>query len=121
MILVDTSIWIDYLHHGDSALSLLLESEAVMMHPFVFGEISLGSLKDRQSYLLELAAIPAAPLVPDNEVHILIERQKLFGSGLGYIDAHLLASTLIGDEDLLWTKDRRLAKVANRLGVDATA
>ena len=121
MILVDTSIWIDHLHHGDAVMQQLLDSEAVMLHPFVFGEISLGSLKDRHAVLLDLSIIPPAPMVPDNEVHFLIEKQKLFGSGIGLVDAHLLASTLLGGEDLLWTKDRRLAAVAERLGIDATS
>ena len=121
MILVDTSIWIDHLHRGDPVMQYLLDSQSVLMHPFVYGEISLGSLKDRQAYLLDLATLPTAQVVQDHEVHALIERQKLFGTGIGLIDAHLLASTLIGDEDLLWTRDRRLAVVAERLGIDASS
>jgi predicted nucleic acid-binding protein len=121
MILVDTSIWIDHLRHGDPVMQQLLDAQSVLMHPFVYGEISLGSLRDRQAYMLDLATLPVAPVVQDDEIHTLIERQRLFGTGIGLIDVHLLASTLIGDEDLLWTRDRRLGTVARRLGVDATS
>jgi predicted nucleic acid-binding protein len=119
MILVDTSIWIDHLHTGDQVMSELLERDAVMMHPFVFGEIALGSLKNRHRYLDYLSTIVLAPLIAEDEVYGLIERNRLYGTGIGFVDAHLLASVLVSDEGLLWTNDRRLAAIAERLGVDA--
>jgi predicted nucleic acid-binding protein len=121
MILVDTSIWIDHLHQGDPVMFDLLENNVVMMHSFVFGEIALGSLKRRHELLADLATIPVAPVARDDEVFELIERNKLFGTGIGFVDAHLLASTLLGDEHLLWTRDRRLAAAAEKLGIDANA
>ncbi len=45
MILVDTSVWIDHLRHGDDALIALLNDTAVLMHPFVHGELACGNLK----------------------------------------------------------------------------
>lgn len=121
MIIVDTSIWIDHLHKGDRAMDHLLAHDAVMLHPFVLGEIALGSLRNRKKVLAELETIPFAPMVAIDDVLELIEQQGLSGSGIGLIDAHLLASTLLDADDLLWTKDRRLAAVAERLGIDAAS
>ena len=119
MIIVDTSIWIDHLHKGDQIMARLLADDAVMLHPFVLGEIALGSLRNRKKVLTELETIPVAPMVAIEDVLELIERQGLSGSGIGLIDAHLVASTLLDADDLLWTKDRRLAAVAEKLGIDA--
>ena len=121
MIIVDTSIWIDHLRKGDRAMDQLLAHDAVMLHPFVLGEIALGSLRNRKKVLAELETIPFAPMVAIDDVLELIEQQGLSGSGIGLIDAHLLASTLLDADDLLWTKDRRLAAVAERLGIDAAS
>jgi len=119
MIIVDTSIWIDHLHKGEQVMEWLLAEDAVMLPPFVLGEIALGSLRNRKQTLAELRAVPVAPVVAQEDVLELVDRQKLSGSGIGLIDAHLIASTLLDAGDLLWTKDRRLAVVAERLGIDA--
>ncbi|MBI4921350.1 MAG: type II toxin-antitoxin system VapC family toxin [Devosia nanyangense] len=121
MILVDTSIWIDHLHTGDPVMDRLLREDTVVLHPFVLGEIALGNLKDRKRVLAELDTIPAAGMVANEDVLELIHQQELAGSGIGLIDAHLIASTLLVGDDLLWTRDRRLAAVAHRLGIDATS
>ena len=120
MILVDTSIWIDHLHKGDDVMDKLLSEDAVMMHPFVYGEIAMGSLKDRRVILAELAKIPAAPVAKDAEVMEFIETARLFGTGIGFIDAHLLASAKLQADGLVWTRDRRLQVAAEELGIDAT-
>jgi predicted nucleic acid-binding protein len=119
MIIVDTSIWIDHLHRNDEAMRSLLDENLVLMHPFVLGEISLGSLRDWHKMMRNLSKIPLAARADDNEVLNLIDGKKLQGSGIGFLDAHLLASALVRPGTFLWTKDRRLAQVAERLGVDA--
>jgi predicted nucleic acid-binding protein len=121
MILVDTSIWVDHLHKGDPVMVRLLDEDSVMMHPFVYGEIALGSLRDRRSTLDELMTIPRAEIAHNDEVMAFINAKKLHGSGIGFVDAHLLASVLLSPEGLLWTRDRRLQAAAEALGVDATA
>ncbi len=121
MIIVDTAIWIDHLHKGDSAMFALLETGEVLLHPFVRAEIALGSLRDRALVLAELATIPQAPVVSTDEVLARIEHRQLYATGLGFTDAHLVAWALVGDESLIWTRDRRLERVAQRLGVSATA
>jgi len=90
--LVDTSVWIDYLSRKDAAMQLLLDNEQVLVHPFVIGELSLGRWSDRPTIFHKLTALDLAPVVPDAEVLALIERHRLWGRGLGWVDCHLIAS-----------------------------
>ena len=116
MILVDTSVWVDHLRNGDVRLADLLERGAVLMHPFVIGEISCGSLRDRSSVLQLLGDLPGAVVAEANEVLGFIERHSLHGRGIGYVDAHLLASTALNAGTRLWTRDKRLRIAAHDLG-----
>jgi predicted nucleic acid-binding protein len=116
LILVDTSVWVDHLRRGDPGLVALLERAAVVMHPFVMGEIACGSLKDRQSLLELLHDLPGAVIATDNEAMQFIERHRLFGKGIGYIDVHLLASVALTGGAQLWTRDQRLRQVAATMG-----
>ncbi len=116
MILVDTSVWVDHLRRGDPGLVALLERAAVVMHPFVMGEIACGSLKDRQSLLELLHDLPRAVIATDDEAMQFIERHRLFGKGIGYIDVHLLASVALTGGAQLWTRDQRLRQVAATMG-----
>ena len=88
----------------------------VVGHPFVVGEIACGALRDRDEILGLLTNLPAAQVADADEVLAFIERQRLMGSGVGYIDVHLVASALLS-RVLLWTEDRALARVAGRLGI----
>jgi predicted nucleic acid-binding protein len=119
VILVDSSVWIDHLRHDDGPLRTTLVARSVLCHPFIIGEIAMGSLKDRAIVLRFLSHLPRAQLAKDEEVRELVERHRLFGIGLGYIDAHLLAATMLTPEALFWTRDRRLHDAAVRLGVAA--
>ena len=119
MILVDTSIWVDHLRRGDPALSDLLDRTAVLVHPFVIGELALGSLRQRNVVLGALRDLPQAIAATDPEVHAFIDRHSLAGIGIGYVDAHLLAGTLLTAGASLWTRDKRLHDVAVRLNVAA--
>ncbi len=111
MILVDTSVWVDHLRSGEPALATALEGGHVLMHPFVLGELACGNLKNRSEVLRLLGDLPVAPTATDPEVLGLIERRALMGRGIGYIDAHLLASAALADVGRLWTRDRRLVAV----------
>lgn len=109
MILVDTSIWIDHLREGDAALSRLLDGARVLGHPFVLGELALGRLRQRELVLGALAELPQAVLASDDEVLRFINAAGLAGSGIGYVDAHLLAAVRLTAGASLWTRDKRLA------------
>ncbi|AMK18859.1 type II toxin-antitoxin system VapC family toxin [Sphingobium sp. MI1205] len=119
MILVDTSVWIDHFRHDDSALARSLDQWQVLSHPFVIGELALGSLRQRYLILEGLRGLPSALVAHDEEVHAFIDRHRLFGIGIGYIDAHLLAAMWLTPDVLFWTRDTRLRAAALRLGVDA--
>lgn len=117
MILVDTSVWIDHFRQGDVELTRLLNTGQVLTHRFVIGELALGNIQNRQIILSTLQNLPQATVASDEEVLRFIERQALFGSGIGYIDAHLLAATLLSPGSFLWTRDKRLLAESVRLGV----
>lgn len=119
MILVDTSVWIDHLRAGLPTLSHLLDGGSVLGHPWVTGELALGSLGRRPEVLGLLANLPQATVATPNEVLTLVERHELFGLGIGYVDAQLLAATRLTPDARLWTNDRRLTAAATRLGAAA--
>lgn len=91
------------------------------MHPFVIGEIALGSLRQRADILSALWKLPQVAVARDPEVLMLIEKAVLFSLGIGYVDAHLLASARLSDDVRLWTRDKRLLAAAAKLGLAATS
>jgi predicted nucleic acid-binding protein len=117
VILVDTSVWIDHFRSGSATLSSLLDSGEVLSHPFVIGELALGSLRRREFILDALQTLPRAETASDDEVLQFVEHHSLAGKGIGYVDAHLLAAVQLTLGALLWTRDRRLLAVADRLGL----
>jgi len=121
MILVDTSIWIDHFRAADPQLTALLTRNEVLAHPFVIGEIALGSLARRAEILRYLANLPAVVTARHDEVMLFIERHKLANSGLGYVDASLLSSAALSPGAMLWTRDKNLRAVAIRCGVGREA
>ena len=120
MILVDTSIWIDHLRADNSALKGLLDAGRVLMHPFVIGELALGRMRQREMILAALSDLPRAELATDAEVLGFVDREALFGRGIGYVDVHLLASVRLSAGAQIWTKDTRLRDVAVELGLAMT-
>jgi len=115
LILVDTSVWVDHLRRGDRQLVALLESASVLTHPFIVGEIACGTLADRKVVLELLQDLPAARVADADEVLAFIERHRLFGKGVGYVDVHLLAAVALSDGSSLWTRDKRLKAAAESL------
>lgn len=116
MILVDTSVWIAHLGSGNSALVGLLEAGLVLGHPWVVGELALGLLSQRHEVIRLLDSLPQASVATTEEVMTLIDLHRLPGQGIGYVDAQLLAATLLTADAALWTFDRALADAAYRLG-----
>jgi predicted nucleic acid-binding protein len=116
VILVDTSVWVHHLRHGLRHLEELLLVDEVMMHPFVEGELACGSLRNRKEILRLLGRLPRAAVADHGEVLAMIEQARLYALGIGWIDAHLLASAVLSRSPL-WSQDRRLAALASRLKV----
>ncbi|OHE60700.1 MAG: hypothetical protein A2Z99_03375 [Treponema sp. GWB1_62_6] len=115
MILADTSIWIDHLQKAEPGLVRLLENDQVLMHPWVRGELALGSIKDRLKFIDYLAWLPELRPVGDAEIMETVERRNLSGRGMGWVDAGLLAACLAWP-CRVWTRDKRLADIAAELG-----
>lgn len=117
MIFVDTSVWIDHLRKPWPRLAALVESRRVAMHPMVLGELLCGRIADRARVVAEWHELPVEEPRSHEDIYDLIETQGLAGSGVGFVDVHLLGSVLGLPGARLWTRDRRLLRVAERLGV----
>ncbi|WP_343061006.1 type II toxin-antitoxin system VapC family toxin [Rhizobium soli] len=117
MILVDTSIWIDHFRYGDAELQKIINDDMLLCHPFVVGELALGSLRERDAVLAFLGAQREAMIATHAEVMTIINSHSIFSMGIGYTDAHLLTSTLLDKRSSLWTRDKRLAATAQKVGV----
>ena len=117
MILVDTSIWIDHFRIGDAELSALLQDGQVLAHPCVIGELALGQLSCRSETLGLLHNVSQATAATDAEALDPVDKRDLFGLGIGYVDAHLVAATLLATGSGMWTGDKRLAAAAAQLGL----
>jgi predicted nucleic acid-binding protein len=115
VILVDTSVWVDHLRGGDARLAAQLDAASVAMHPMVLGELACGNLKDRQTLLTLWRNLPQLPAATDAEALFFLERNRLWGRGIGYIDLHLLAAVSLHAGARLWTRDRRLRATAEQL------
>ncbi len=114
MILVDTSIWIDHFRTADRQLVALLTQNEVLAHPCVVGELALGSVKGRAEALRNLNNLPSGVVATHQEVMVFIERHKLASTGVGYVDACLLASTALTPAAALWARDKSLRAAAAR-------
>ena len=120
MILADTSIWIDHLRSGNRQLRTLLDQGQIVIHPFIIAEIALGSLRERAKTVVLLDLLPQVRVARLSEVRLLIEARRLYSLGVGLTDAYLIASAFINSPTLLWTRDKRLRKAAEGLGIHAS-
>lgn len=116
MILVDTSVWIEHFGAGNDHLRHLLFDDEVLCHPFIIGELACGTLQNRSEILSMLKALPEAQLLEHDEVMAFLEAQRLHGRDIGWVDAHLLASTLLTGCKI-WTLDKPLRRAAAVLRV----
>ena len=117
MILVDASVWVEHLRTTDSLLVGALENDAVLVHPFVIGELACGNIHNRREVLDLLSQLPVASSATNEEALTFIEARRIVGSGIGFVDVHLLASTAMHGTARLWTRDRSLAAVAAGLNL----
>ncbi|MGH9522293.1 MAG: type II toxin-antitoxin system VapC family toxin [Terriglobales bacterium] len=118
-VLVDTSVWIRALSNrapyaGD--LDELLERNEASGHDLVYGELLMGDKGGRTRLLADYELMHQAPVVAHPELVEFVRVRRLHGRGIGWIDAHLLASALVGGLKL-WTADPRLAALAEELRI----
>ncbi|HEY1903997.1 MAG TPA: type II toxin-antitoxin system VapC family toxin [Terracidiphilus sp.] len=120
MILADTTIWIDHFRSENREMRSQLDKRNIAIHPFIVGELALGSLRDRAQTLAWLDLLPQVRVAQLGEVRQMIEARGLHSRGIGLTDAHLIASVFIHPPTKLWTKDKRLSSVAETLGIHTT-
>jgi predicted nucleic acid-binding protein len=118
VIIVDTSVWVDHLKTGEPELTSLLNAGKVYGHALVVAEVALGSLRSRDLVLNLLDDLPQATIASTEEVRTFIEMQSLFSRGIGYVDVCLLASCRLRGGTKIWTRDKRLARVAFDLNLE---
>jgi predicted nucleic acid-binding protein len=119
LILADTSVWIDHFRSGNKKLGEILSDGQLVIHPWIVAELALGSLRDRSTMLKMLDHLPRVRVAQISELRLVIEARHLYGLGIGFTDAHLIAAVFLNPPALLWTKDRRLRQVAENLGIHA--
>ena len=120
MIVADSSVWIDHLNSEDAQMRKHLNKWEIAMHPFVAGELALGSLRDRKNMLEFFDSLPQIDTALTGEVRQLIETNNLFSRGIGWTDAHLIAAVLLNPGTKLWTRDKALRRVAEALNCHVT-
>jgi predicted nucleic acid-binding protein len=119
LILADTSVWIDHFRSGNKEMRRHLGQGNIVIHPFIIAELALGSLRERAKTLALLDLLPQVRMPQLAEVRLMIEARRLYGAGIGLIDAHLIASVFVNSPAVLWTRDKPLRKVAESLGIHA--
>jgi predicted nucleic acid-binding protein len=119
VILLDTSIWMSHLRESNPLVGNLLAGGQVLAHPFVIGELALGGLRQRDLFIARLHQLPSTLIASNDEVLVLILENDLHSSGIGYVDAHLLASVRMTPGAGIWTRDQKMAAVAERLAIAA--
>lgn len=111
MILVDTSIWVTYLRKGNVGLDDLLNYGPAVYHPFIIGELACGNLKNRSVIFSLLQTLRAEVQAEHEGVMTFLERHRLMGKGLSYVDMHLLVSSVLSNIPL-WILDKGLREVS---------
>jgi predicted nucleic acid-binding protein len=116
VILADTSVWINHFRGSERGLVPLLTEDQILVHPFVVGELSLGHIPHRHQILAHLQSLPRVLSATDEEVLGWVEKRRLFGKGIGWVDAHLILSCLLSGAEF-WTADKTLSAAARTNGV----
>ena len=114
MVLVDTSVWVNHFRRGEYHLAQLLMNAEVACHSFIIGELACGNIGNRTEILNLLRSLPLAPAINLDEYLYFVERNQLYGIGIGFVDVHLLASAKLAGVPL-WTNDKKLQHAASNL------
>jgi predicted nucleic acid-binding protein len=119
MVLADTSIWIDHFRRANLQLVRFLDQGDVVVHPFVIGELVLGQVAKISEMIDFFHLLPKTVVASADEILGFIAERKLSGSGIGYVDVHLLAAAALMPETLVWTRDKKLHAAAQALSLAA--
>jgi hypothetical protein len=115
LIIVDTSVWAGHLRRHEPRLAEYIIKGRVLVHPFVLGEVAMGSMPDWDRVIVALRALPAVAVVGEEKWLSTVRELNLQGSGLGFVDTHLLAAARETPAARLWTRDKKFQSVAAEL------
>lgn len=118
MIIVDSSIWIDHFRRPNAALIEAAVGGRLLQHPLITLELALGSIPQRDPTLGKLQRLPQPTVLSDDQMLEFVDEFELARSGIGPIDASVLASAARTEKAKLWTRDKRLGVQAERLGLN---
>jgi len=114
VVIADTSVWVSHLRVGRPALETLLLEMEVVCHPYIVGELSCGNINNRTEFLSLLQALPMLPVITQEEFLHFVDSHKLMGTGVGFVDVHLLASSRLTGIPI-WAEDTKLQSAAKKL------
>ena len=98
-------------------MSGLLGNALVVQHPYVTGELALGNFKDRAAVLTSLRALPRAMVASQGDFLAFVDAAQLHGTGIGFVDSHLLAACRLSPGTSLWSRDKKLERWAATMGL----
>jgi predicted nucleic acid-binding protein len=114
MILLDTSIWIDYFRQQAAHLneiSVLLQSRQILAYEPVFSELFYGVRNKKELELVKSLwrILPKAPFDPGTilEASLYAQRNTFYQKGIGLMDACIMYA-VVRDHALLWTLDKNI-------------
>ena len=116
MVLVDTSIWIDHFNRKNDELEYLLVENQVVLHPYIIAEIACGNLRQRNLILSLLRAMPSVKILSMDEYFLFLEKNKLYGIGLGFVDVNIVGSSLLSNCQI-YTRDKELNLAASKFNI----
>jgi predicted nucleic acid-binding protein len=117
MVLVDISVWVSHLRHGNPKLQEMLQEGQVVSHPFIIGELACGNISNRTEIISLMQSLPMLDAIEHEELLLFIEHNKMMGTGLGFVDVHLMAAAMLAGIPL-WTQDKSLKQACSRLIID---
>ncbi len=117
MVLVDTSVWVSHLRHGNPKLQEMLQEGKVVSHTFIIGELACGNIRNRTEIISLMQSLPMLDSIEHEELLLFIEHNKMMGTGLGFVDVHLMAAAMLAGIPL-WTQDKKLKQACSTLGID---
>jgi predicted nucleic acid-binding protein len=117
VIIVDTSVWVDHFRRPIKAMQELIAESSIALHPYIYGELLLGGLPGKGDVAKQLLKLQRSPVASASEAAAFIEWAELSGTGIGYVDAHLLVAAKLFSGGSVLTRDKKLREQAKRLGV----
>ena len=120
MVIVDTSVWVDFMRAGDLRVRAWIAADLILQHPYVTAEIGMGGFRsaEERAHVIELlVSFEQIEVVDSQTFHAFVSEHTLYGTGIGFADAQLIHACTVNPHAQLVTRDKRLAEQAQRIGI----